>query len=198
MFKPLSVAAACNSKLKERQKRLRSARPQALLIRAPKGAWITSCMPPPSSKKRSAITVVCVGTVPRRLRPSENVFDDLLGAGIVQTAFALEPVDRRRERREFRAGGMPGSVSIGEIADGFAEVGELRGEFLGAAGSFAEPERNAGRGAVRVFDEHGAGVARGEFSRSVAEENDVAGKAFDGEILVDGADGAPSGMATTL
>src|SRR6266403_4293484 len=38
MFKPLSVAAACNSKLNERQKRLRRANPQALLIRAPKGA----------------------------------------------------------------------------------------------------------------------------------------------------------------
>src|SRR5712671_1889402 len=36
MFKPLSVAAACNSKLKERQKRLRRASPQALLMRAPK------------------------------------------------------------------------------------------------------------------------------------------------------------------
>ena len=35
---PLSVAAACSSKLNERQKRLRSARPQARLMRAPKGA----------------------------------------------------------------------------------------------------------------------------------------------------------------
>ena len=32
-----SVAAACSSKLKERQKRLRSAKPQARLIRLPKG-----------------------------------------------------------------------------------------------------------------------------------------------------------------
>src|ERR1700693_2148874 len=32
-----SVAAACSSKLKDRQKRFRSARPQALLIRFPNG-----------------------------------------------------------------------------------------------------------------------------------------------------------------
>ena len=36
--RPLSVAAACNSKLKVRQKRLRSARPQARLMREPNGA----------------------------------------------------------------------------------------------------------------------------------------------------------------
>ena len=62
MTMPLSVAAACSSKLNERQKRLRSARPQARLMRAPNGAWRTSCMPPPSSKKRSATTGVTVGT----------------------------------------------------------------------------------------------------------------------------------------
>ena len=68
IFRPLSVAAACNSKLKLTQKRLRSANPQALLMRAPKGAWITNCMPPPSSKKRSAIMVCCVGTAPSTAR----------------------------------------------------------------------------------------------------------------------------------
>ena len=67
---PSSVAEACSSKLKERQKRLRRASPQARLMRAPKGAWMTSCMPPPSSKKRSAMTQRWVGTAPRTVRPS--------------------------------------------------------------------------------------------------------------------------------
>jgi hypothetical protein len=44
---PSSVAAACSSKLKLRQKRLRRARPQARLMRPPNGAWMTSCIPPP-------------------------------------------------------------------------------------------------------------------------------------------------------
>src|SRR5690349_18476518 len=38
IFRPLSVAAACSSKLNDRQNRLRSASPHALLIRAPNGA----------------------------------------------------------------------------------------------------------------------------------------------------------------
>src|SRR6202140_1942961 len=69
MFSPLSVAAACNSKLNPTQNRLRSDSPQALLIRPPNGAWTTNCMPPPSSKNLSAITVVCVGTAPSTARP---------------------------------------------------------------------------------------------------------------------------------
>src|SRR4029078_1461025 len=56
-----SVAAACSSKLNLRQKRLRKARPQARLILLPNGEWITSCMPPASSKKRSSTSVSCVG-----------------------------------------------------------------------------------------------------------------------------------------
>jgi hypothetical protein len=58
------VAAACSSKLKVRQKRLRSARPQARLMRLPKGECITSCMPPDSSKKRSITSVSWVGRAP--------------------------------------------------------------------------------------------------------------------------------------
>jgi hypothetical protein len=33
-------------------------------MRLPNGAWITSCIPPDSSKKRSKTTVFCVGSVP--------------------------------------------------------------------------------------------------------------------------------------
>ena len=67
---PSSVAAACSSKSNDRQKRLRSAMPQARLMRPPNGAWMTSCMPPASSKKRSAMTRVCVGTPPSAVAPA--------------------------------------------------------------------------------------------------------------------------------
>ena len=63
-----SSAAACSSKLKRRQNRLRSARPQALLMREPNGAWMTRCWSPVSSKKRSKITVSCVGSAPSAAR----------------------------------------------------------------------------------------------------------------------------------
>src|SRR5580692_558152 len=72
MFNPLSVAAACNSKLKPTQNLFRSESPHALLILPPNGAWITNCIPPPSSKNRSAITVVWVGTAPSTARPSST------------------------------------------------------------------------------------------------------------------------------
>src|SRR5262245_36284709 len=65
-----SVAAACSSKLNERQKRFRNAKPQARLIRLPKGACKTSCIPPDSSKKRSSTSVCCDGIAPNKRYPS--------------------------------------------------------------------------------------------------------------------------------
>ncbi|MNN99256.1 hypothetical protein D3C81_2188480 [compost metagenome] len=59
-----SLAAACNSKLKVRQNLLRKARPQARLMRLPNGLWITSWVPPDSSKKRSISKVSCDGNAP--------------------------------------------------------------------------------------------------------------------------------------
>ena len=41
-------------------------------MRPPKGAWMMSCIPPPSSKKRSAMMVDCVGTSPSTARPSST------------------------------------------------------------------------------------------------------------------------------
>ena len=61
---PSSVAAACSSKSKVRQKRLRSASPKARFCRAPNGAWTMSCMPPATSKNRSAMSVRWVGSAP--------------------------------------------------------------------------------------------------------------------------------------
>ena len=65
-----SVAAACSSKLKVRQNLLRSASPQPRLSRVPCGLWITRCMSPASSKKRSITRVRQVGMAPRALRPA--------------------------------------------------------------------------------------------------------------------------------
>ncbi len=67
-----SLAAACSSKSNVRQNFLRSASPKARLRRAPKGACTTSCMPPASSKNRSAISVCCVGSAPSAALPAER------------------------------------------------------------------------------------------------------------------------------
>ena len=63
-----SLAAACNSKLKVRQKRLRKARPQARLMRLPNGVWMISWVPPDASKNRSMINVSWDGKALRAWR----------------------------------------------------------------------------------------------------------------------------------
>ena len=87
----------------DRQKRLRSAMPQARLMRPPKGAWMTSCMPPASSKKRSAMTRVCVGTPPeRRARRPRRSRAAARRRARSSAHVAIEP-RRRRPRRARRA-----------------------------------------------------------------------------------------------
>src|SRR5690606_16456781 len=59
-----SSAAACSSKLKRRQKRLRSDSPHALLMREPYVECTTRWLSPVSSKKRSSTIRSCVGSPP--------------------------------------------------------------------------------------------------------------------------------------
>ena len=83
------------------KKRLRSASPQALLMRPPKGAWMMSCIPPPSSKKRSAMMQSLRRDLSQYRAAGDDVLDELLGAGIVKPALVLQPCDRVLH---FRAG----------------------------------------------------------------------------------------------
>ena len=90
---PSSVAAACNSKSKLTQNRLRRASPQARLMRLPKGVCSTSCMPPDSSKKRSATTRSTDGTHPRAARVSPTY------AATWSAPARPTPVSSRSQRR---------------------------------------------------------------------------------------------------
>src|SRR5262249_5958135 len=54
--------------------------------------------------------------------------------------------------------------------------------------SFAEPEGDCRRLAFGVYDAYAAFFHARDSPRRIAELKDVAGKAFDGEILVDGSD----------
>jgi hypothetical protein len=77
--------------------------------------------------------------------------------------------ERGREKR----GG--GDVAGAEV-DLVAEVADAVAEDRGALGGFAFPERDAGWGAVGVFDEDFAGgVDALDAPAGVAEEDDVAG-----------------------
>ena len=74
-----SSAAACSSKSKETQNRLRRARPSARLMRPPKGAWMISCEPSLSSKQRSTTMPLPGRQVAQRRQAGGAVGDDLLG-----------------------------------------------------------------------------------------------------------------------
>ena len=93
MFRPLSVAAACSSKLNPRQKRLRSASPHALLIRPPNG-----CVEHELHSSALVEESLRDHRVERRHRTQNgsaghDIADHLLGAGIVDTALLFQPCD---------------------------------------------------------------------------------------------------------
>ena len=86
------------------------------------------------------------------------------------------------------AGGTPGVRSLTVWRISLTKRGELRR----AGGRFAAPERNGGRGAVRVLDEDATGRRdAADPPRGVAEQHDVARHALDRKVFVDRADDDP-------
>ena len=134
-----SVAAACSSKLNLRQKRLRSARPHARLMRLPNGEWMTSCMPPLSSKKRSST----IGRL-RRQRAER---------GLARSSGNRRAAPRPRARRPLAA---RCSIAARAFADVLAQARHRVRQLVGAPRRFAEPERNRRRLALRILDAHAA------------------------------------------
>src|SRR5216684_7402356 len=79
-------------------------------------------------------------------------------------------------------------------AELFAQCGDMLRKFVRTHRSFAAPEGHGGGGALRVFHQHAAGLHAANAPGGIAEKNDVAGEAFDGEIFVDRADGEALGL----
>ncbi len=175
---PSSVAAAWSSKSNVRQNFLRSARPHARLIRPPSGEWRTSCMPPASSKNRSATRRLRRGRAPRADARGRHVRDHLVGGGRLEAGLGAHP-------RGDRVGGVTAAEALVELA---AQVRDLVGQLARARRGLAEPERDRRRLAVRVLDEHLARLDAADLPRGVAELEDVARGAVDREVLVDLAD----------
>ena len=136
-------------------------------------------MPPASSKKRSSTMVCCVGRQPSARMTGAQILDQLLGRGRNRT-----PSSSISQRSA--------DCPVGSRSKLFGDVGaqprdRLR-KFVAASGRFAEPERNRRRHAVRVLDAHDAALDALDLVAPVAELEDVAGKAFDREILIHGPD----------
>ena len=142
-------------------------------------------MPPDSSKKRSRTSVSCVGMTPSARRPVRQVRDRLLGGARRQAPFPSTShaiasrtagwilLERRSSLR---------SIARAQIAD------RLR-QLVAPRRRFAEPERNGRRRALarrRRAPSPGADLQHPP--RRVAQLEDVAGDALDGEVLVQRAD----------
>src|SRR5262249_10153053 len=79
--------------------------------------------------------------------------------------------------------------AVAELAvDGRAEPGHRRRELARATRSLTEPERDGRRLPASIFDPHRARFDPQDLPRGVAELEDVALHALDGEIFVDGSD----------
>ena len=69
-----------------------------------------------------------------------------------------------------------------------AQAGDRERELVAAPRGLAEPERNRRRRTLRILDPHPARLDAQDAVARVAELEDVAGDALDGEVLVDRAD----------
>ena len=136
-----------------------------------------------------------------------DVFNQLLGSGIVEPTLVFEPGDcvlhlrrqlkpahplfGRRFAAVFRDSNLYGQRSgVGQhCADAFAQLRNMVRKFSGARRRFPQPERHTGRGAVGVFDQHSASSrfnAR-DTPGGVPQQEDVARITFDGKVFIEGA-----------
>ncbi len=149
-------------------------------MRAPSGAWMTSCIPPDSSKKRSNTSVSVVGS-----RPSTA----LAAARYSTSCCAADPIDAQAlhnlvGRMHDRIAGHLGQQRL----DAFPQARHRRGQLWRPRRCLAQPERDAGRLTLCVLDPHPARLDAQDPIRGIAELEDVALQALDGEVLVESAD----------
>ena len=182
---PSSVAAACSSKSKARQKRLRSARPEG------------------------AVQAGAEGRVQHELHPARLV-EEALGDERLLGGQGREDAERRGEVVDRLAGpglgSAPSAASQPMAASRSASRGSrsARSRETSAESAAlrpgASPSQNGmpGGRAARVLHPHHARLDAPDAPGGVAEQEDVAGHALDGEVLVDRArPPRPSGSATT-
>ena len=129
-----------------------------------------------------------MGTAPSTARPGDDVFDGLLGAGVVETAFVLQPGDGGGELGGIAPVRRSGST-FGDCADRLAQLGDLLRKARRCAPGASPRQKGTLGGApcassTSTRPRSHAADAPG----SVAEQHDVAGQALDGEILVHRAD----------
>ena len=178
-----SLAAAWSSKSKVAQNFLRSARPKPLLIRPPRGAWTTICMPAGLVEEALEDDVVGRGQDAELAQAGGQVVDQLAGVGRLQAA-GLGQVGGGRLPPARRIAAGWARMSEGRPTAP-AQEGDLFGELLGPARGLAHPEGDGGMGPFGVGHPDLALGHPADPPGVGAQEKDVAHHRLDGEVLVD-------------
>ncbi len=113
-----------------------------------------------------------------RRRGRGKIVDELLGGRRAEAERLFQPGPRA----------LPRGVGAKARVDLVTQAGCRLGEFVRPPRRLAEPERQRRRLAARVLDPHRSAFDAQDAIGRVAELEDVALQAFDGEVLVDAAD----------
>ena len=137
---------------------------------------MTSCIPPASSKKRSATRVSCVGNAPSAARPAARY-----------STSCRAPASGSAASSASQAIAAAGSARRGSSSSRRADTSAR--ERAAPPRRLGVPERDARRRAVGVLDAHDPGLDAPDPPRRRAEQEDVAREALDREVLVHLPDG---------
>ena len=163
-----SLAAACSSKSKLRQMRLRSASPSARFTRPPNGRVDHELHAAGVVEEALDDDALARRQRAERLARRREVAHHLQGPAGVEAGLGREP-GRQRLGLALREARL----------DVRAQLRDLGRELLGARGRLAQPERDVRRTALGVAHAHHAGLDAADLPGGGAEQEDVAGHALD-------------------
>ena len=113
-----------------------------------------------------------------------DVFDGLLGAGVVEATFKFQPIHGGGHALRPIALRVLRRNAWNKRANFLAQLGDMGGEFVCSRWSFAAPERNVGCRALRVFHQDAACLHAANAPGRISQQHDVSRETFDGEVFV--------------
>ena len=170
-----SLAAACSSKSKRTQEALAQGEPPGAVDARAEGGVHDEMLVAGFVEEALEDDIRVRGDDAERHVRGVHVVEELRGAERIEAAGFVQHL--RRGLDVGRAGG--------DVAPQGAHFGR---ELDGAARRLAQPEGDRGRRALGVLHAHGPGFDALEAPRRRPEQEDVAGHALDGPVLVDGPD----------
>ena len=131
-----------------------------------------------------------------RVARAGQVVDRLLRSDRIDADLFYQPTARSSDSFAFSIPDSRFSIPIEqqELLDLLAQARHADRELVAATGRLGNPERDARRQPVRIFDAQQAAFDAQDAIAGIAELEDVAGHALDGKILVHAADGDRLGL----